>query len=144
MSVSSKQAVFIGGASIGLRGLTNLVFDANRPFAGCRICGTCYQSEYDRNPVEQFREERAVFDSMELLLEYAASLRKEWSHNHARKHTEKEHADLAASGLWCTPEAAQKMAAYGVINLVDLVMNPEVEAAYRESSAVPTDDVEGT
>lgn len=54
-----------------------------------------------------------------------------------------EHYSLAMSGRWTTPEAAFKLAAYGIISLSDLLVDDEVAVALMESSAVPKDDAEG-
>jgi hypothetical protein len=109
----------------------DLLFDTSCPYAGCRLCGAVFQSDDDR----------AVGD---VAHNYSAMMqRKNWSQNHAKKHTDKEHLLLAYSGRWCTPEAAYRFASYGIIALSDMVMSDEHEGALRESKAIPINDVEG-
>lgn len=112
--------------------LLGLLFDPNCPYTGCRICGAVYQSEFDR----------AVGDFEHNML--ALSLRKEWSVSHAKRHSDKEHLNLAYSGRWCTPEAAKKFASYGIIAVSDMVLSLEHEQALLESSSVPFEDAEGS
>jgi predicted component of type VI protein secretion system len=60
-----------------------------------------------------------------------------WAKTHAYTHTVQEHRQLKLSGRTMTPEAANKLAAYGVIPIVDMVLSDEHSAALRESKAVP-------
>lgn len=104
-------------------------FDPGKPFSGCRLCGKVFQTELDRSgkdPIE------------------ATANRKAWSHAHASKHSEKLHAQLVASGMWCTPQAAQKLAAYGVIDVMGLVMDNELIDAYKNAHVIPVEDCEGS
>jgi hypothetical protein len=101
-----------------------------------------YQSDYDRHP-ERYVDGK-LFVDVGMVEQYALGLRTEWSREHAKRHTSKEHRILALSGLWCTPEAAQSLAPLGVIPLTDMVMSEETEEALSESKPVPADDVEGT
>jgi hypothetical protein len=109
----------------------DLLFDCNCPYTGCRVCGVVFQSEFDR----------AVGDLAHNLT--AISLRKAWSINHAKEHTNKEHLDLARSGCWATPIAAARLASYGIVALSDMVMNPEVEDALANARSIPINDAEG-
>lgn len=88
-------------------------FDPTVPHTCCRLCGGVFQSK---------------LAGLEATLE-----RRAWSFKHARTHTPLEHRRLALSGNWCTPEAAQKLAAFGIIDLVGLVMDDEIEQAYKEA-----------
>lgn len=116
------------------------MFDPHEPYTACLICGTVFQQDIDRNPHHYVVP--AFQNNIELVREYATSIRKEWSHHHAKEHKEREHDDLKNSGRFCTPEAAIKLAAYGIINLVDAVMDNEVDHALRESKAIPTEDAQ--
>jgi len=69
--------------------------------------------------------------------------RKAWSIKHARTHSAKEHALLAISGNWCTPEASQKFAAYGLIPITDMVLSDEHQDALRNAKSIPINDAEG-
>jgi hypothetical protein len=108
-------------------GLTNFEFDATMPYTGCRLCGRIFQSELDRSniaPVE------------------ALELRKNWSLKHAKLHTELEHQLLEKSGWWCTPEAAQRLASFGIVDIGALALSGEHSMAYLESESIPVDDAE--
>ena len=130
--------VYVAGAMVGYTALTNFEFDPNKPFAGCRICGDIFQTQFDRadpSPTNTPQQVQAYHD-------YCTELRKEWSLRHARKHHDYQHRSLVLSGAWCTPEAAQRLAAYGVIALTDMVMNDEVEHALRVAPRAPTADAQ--
>jgi hypothetical protein len=120
----------MGGLIVGSD--PNLLFDPNCPYTGCRICGKVYQSEFDRT-VGDFRHNMT-----------ALNLRKVWSVSHAKEHSSKEHLSLAYSGRWCTPEAAQKFAEYGIIAISDMVLSMEHEQALMESTSMPRVDAEGS
>jgi hypothetical protein len=82
-----------------------------QPFTGCRICGDIYE-----NPDIESR--------------------KEWSRKHALEHSPLQHRMLMVSGQWCTPEAAIKLAAFGVVDLIGLSVPGEVQEAYSEKDTV--------
>lgn len=129
--------VFTGGA-FGLEQLPGLTFRLDCEYTACLICGEVYQSSYDRNPELHLSNWLPTIETVGL---FAQLMRKEWSRRHAKEeHTEKEHEDLRASGRFYTPEAAIKLAAFGLIDLVGLVMDDEIEDALRQSSPVPTND----
>ena len=69
-------------------------------------------------------------------------MRKDWSHRHAHQHTDREHKLLSQSGQWLTPEAANRLAAFGIVDIYGMVTEPEIADAYRESHPVPTNDCE--
>src|SRR5687768_17780246 len=140
---SPKLKLLINGAAIGLDTLTGFQFDPKKDHAYCRICGCVYQTDYDRSP-ELFKDSIEFAGSIFLLGRYAESLRNHWSLRHSNTHSDQEHRHLALSGEWLTPEAAHKLAGFGIIDVAGSVTNPEIEAAYRESSPVPTNDAEGT
>jgi len=86
-------------------------FDPNKPHTYCRICGAIFQHSNIK-------------------------IRKRWSHGHADRHSEAEHVSLAKSGMWLTPAAQYRLAAYGVIDIVSAVTNEESEAALKEAPKV--------
>jgi hypothetical protein len=106
------------------------VFHPKAAFSGCCICGAVFQSELDRKvfhgyatPAEQVQ---------------ATVARRNWSNQHASKmHTQKEHDQLAASGRFCTPEAAHKLAPYGIITLTDS-FHEENRQAQEAAPRLPT------
>lgn len=109
------------------------MFDKDKAFTGCRICGAIFQSDADRTTPDD--------DDIQLALN--TNVRKAWSHKHAKQHKQREHVALAMSGNWCTPEAASKFAAFGIVPITDLVMSEEVAAALATAPSKPQDDVEG-
>jgi|SRR6185295_10720227 len=129
--MSRPRHLYLVGAAGGYHLQKNHNFDINKPHAGCCICGDVYQSQRDRN----FR------NSAELVM--AGEDRLKWRLDHAKTHTAQEHLHLALSGRWCTPEAANRFAAYGIIALTDMVMSEEHESALFESSPIPSKEVQG-
>lgn len=106
------------------------VFNPKAAFSGCCICGAVFQSPIDRkvyagyaSPAEQVS---------------ATVARRNWSNYHASKmHTQKEHDQLAASGRFCTPEAAHKLAPYGIVTLTDS-FHEENRKAQEEAPRLPS------
>jgi ABC-type uncharacterized transport system ATPase component len=134
----TTKHLYATGMAVGLEYL-DLDFMPDKPFAGCRICGRVYQSSLDRDHPHMH-----VPEHMRLSRDFEAQQRRKgWSIKHAKTHSEAEHRELAMSGAWCTPAAAQMLASFGVIALSDAVSNEEHEVALLESKAVPFNDVEG-
>src|SRR5262245_50208043 len=106
-----------------------LNFDPSAPFAGCRICGLLFQTALDRLAVKTQRQQLD-----------AEAHRTMWQHQHSRTHPDHEHRLLAISGLWCTPEAAMQLAAFGVYALSDIAISDEHAQAGREAKAIPSND----
>lgn len=113
----------------------NFKFRKDREYAACRICGAIFQSklahmasdeEYEVNP--DIRVGIAIETKM-------------WRSRHNRIHSEKEHLALHASGLTFTPEAAYRLAPYGIVTLDD---NQEVADALLTSPRAPDNAVEDT
>lgn len=132
------------GLAVGLDSTDGLLFDATKPYRYCRICGVVYQTERDRNPPERKVDIRGVRDLEHVLWQadvYERQIR--WSVKHAGTHTNSEHELLAMSGLYMMPEAAEKLSAFGIISIRDLVMDDETSDALRKASPIPTNDVEG-
>jgi hypothetical protein len=142
LSNSYPVAPFVvKGAAFGLEELEGLKFMIDREFTACLICGDVFQSAYDRHPLEKIS---GFLPNLQAVALFAASLRKEWSHKHAKEHPERVHQALRDSGRFYTPEAAIKLAAFGIISAADLAMDDEVNDALRQSSPIPTDDAQGT
>jgi hypothetical protein len=129
------------GFAVGLNALEGLEFRTDRPHTCCRICGAVYQTDIDRHP-EQYVN-NSEFLSVEMVETFATDKRRRWSHKHSKSHDYRTHELLGVSGLWCTPQAAHKLAAFGIIPLLDMVLSNETEHALLESKAIPTDDAEG-
>jgi len=112
---------------------SGMVFNPNRDYTYCRICGVIYQPELNRVPNP----------TAEIILA-AEILRRQWSQVHAKIHTSTEHRQLALSGRHCTPEALQKLVPFGIIPVTDIVFDQESEHAGLEAGRAPTNDVEGS
>jgi hypothetical protein len=125
--------VYITGLMPGYTVLQDagMEFDPNMPFSGCLICGTVFQSEQCR-----------VENPTPAIVNQARLVRKQWTLDHARTHTLEEHAALAKSGRTFTPEAAQKLATYGVIAIGGMVLDKEIEDAMRNAPRAPSDDAD--
>lgn len=94
-----------------------------------------YQSDMDR-------ANKVIPTPISLML--AMDLRKQWSRSHALTHSDRAHLELAHSGMFCTPLAAQVLASYGIIAVGDAVISDEHTQALLESSPLPVNDAEGT
>ena len=130
MQINLKNRLVAHGLAVGLETLTNLKFKPDKPYTYCRICGAIFQNENSRTASTVLKEALAKEE------------RRVWSLNHAKTHTLQEHTTLVVSGLWLMPEAANKLAAFGVIPLADSVINEESNNALRESSPIPFNDSE--
>src|SRR4051812_46997988 len=98
------------GFAVGLEYLDNFEFDPNCPYRACCICGAIYQTSLDRQGIAP---------------DNAKELRDKWAQSHSKHHTAAQHALLKLSGQALTPEAAQRLAAFGLIDLTGLVTNEE-------------------
>lgn len=122
------NANLLTGMAVGLDSLSGLKFSPHKPFAACRLCGAVYQSERDRT--EPWSDELRTYHDV-------------WRGVHNRKHSEFEHKMLALSGRQLTPEAAYRLAPYGVIPMLDIVLDDEVKHAMATAPRAPQDDAEG-
>lgn len=135
----SSRHLVASGFAVGLTSLTGLEFDPTCDYTCCLICGVVFQSNLERNPSYYLSASNKLFTIADVGM-YAQSIRREWSKNHAKLHTEHEHNQLKLSGRWATPEAACKLAAYGIFSASDAVLDNEVSAALLESKPVPKED----
>lgn len=129
-------------AEVGHKALIGFEFELGRPHTICKLCGAVFQTVYDRNPESYV--DATYFLNADMVSMYALGLRKEWSHNHAKTHSDWEHQALALSQRWCTPEAAEKLAPFGIIDIAGLALDEEVQQAYRQAHRAPDNDAEGT
>ena len=67
----------------------------------------------------------------------------QWREKHNLRHTAAEHLALAESGLTFTPEAAYRMAPFGLVPVADAEV-PEIAQALKEAPRAPVNDVETT
>lgn len=116
----------------GLASATELKHAANfapdKPYSGCLICGRLFQPAL---PV-------GAFNDVE---------RRKWQIAHSKTHSARQHENLRKSGRAFTPEAAQRLAAFGVIPLTDIGRDAingtnEVEFALLEAPKLPEQEVE--
>jgi hypothetical protein len=110
-------------------------FLPDRSNTACKICGTVFQSWYDRLP----HEEVTPLTELAGLIE-----RQEWSQKHSKTHPEHVHLSLQRSGRFATPDATVKLAAYGISPISDMVFDDESRLAALASPRCPFDDVETT
>jgi hypothetical protein len=113
----------------------NFKFRKDREYAACRICGRVFQSGL-AHVANDFEYENDPAIKMAIAIET-----KMWRSRHNEKHSEKEHLALHASGLTFTPEAAHRLAPYGIVTLDN---DSEVASALLEAPRAPVDDVESS
>lgn len=111
--------------------IEDMEFDPAKDYRACLICGDIFQSQLDR----------MEFKTPDLIVD-AKTSRDRWARLHARRHTNREHHTLALSEGSMLPEAANKLAAFGLLPIMDMVDNDEVIVALFESNAMPKDDSE--
>lgn len=139
ISSDERRHLFGTGFAMPIEGMK---FNPDKDYRACLICGAVYQSWLDRNyqalPVGPLKQKLAA---------RAKEQRGNWAVKHAGTHSIYEHELLKKSGLSMTPEAAKKLAAFGLLPLSDmmidyLIMGGETTAALRESVPIPITDVE--
>lgn len=130
----NKRKLILTGMLVGeSHDFTMQIFDQSRPHTWCNLCGQVFQSELQRNFMH------GTIDEVR-----ATAERKNWSYRHARTHTELEHLRLVKSGRVCTPEAAQKLVALGIIPISDMIHDDD-ELIHSTGTAPRTlNDPEGT
>lgn len=132
--MSRPQSIYMHVTPPGLTYEMNETFNPRAAFTGCCICGVVFQSPLDRKVYHGYASPQEQVQ--------ATVARRNWSQQHASKmHTQKEHDDLAASGRFCTPEAAHKLAPYGVVTLSDS-FHEENRAAQEEAPRLPEKEPE--
>lgn len=121
--------------------IEGMKFNPDKDYRACLICGAVYQSWLDRNyqhlPVGPYKKRLAAS---------AKQRRDNWADKHARTHSYYEHVLLKMSGLSMTPEAAKKLAAFGLLPISDMMLDfysgGEITAALKESVPIPVVDAE--
>lgn len=125
--------LFLTTSIVGRSQLTNFEFDPDKPYTFCCICGALYQDEAQR---------KIMADSSVERIAHATLLRRTWAQNHAKTHTDREHAQLRLSGRAVTPEAAMRLVPYGISPLTDMVLSGEHEHAAKTAPRQPYDDAQ--
>lgn len=109
MSNAPAELVLTGGV-VGWDYLDQ--FDPAAPLAGCRLCGKVYQTKYHRR---LHLEGRTNNDK---LLQLVLDLNTIWREKHTREcHSEDEVEKFTKTGFAFTPEAAHKLAPFGIVPL---------------------------
>lgn len=121
--------------------LTTLSIRKDREFAACRICGAIFQSWLNTDAVDDAEYARNADIAIAAHIETD-----EWRRNHNLKHSEREHVAFRKTGLTMTPEAAHKLAPFGLVPIGDTIgaYGDEITCALFEAPRAPTDDVETT
>lgn len=115
--------------------LTTLTIRKDREWAGCRICGATFQANKAiKTPNDLY--------TREVELEVAIETR-EWRTKHAGIHSSSVHESFQRSGRTFAPDAALKLAPFGIVPIED-ASDPEVAQALLEASRAPFNDVETT
>lgn len=136
-------------------GLTGSEFVVEAPFAACRLCGALYQHADDRL-TKEFLDRGVLIEHYNhlskesyftgsgqavLLLEESTARRRRWRELHERRyHTTAEINNFAKTGYALTPEAANKLAPYGITPLGKL--HEEIDAALLDAPRAPIVDIE--
>lgn len=113
----------------------NFKFRKDREYAACRLCGAIFQSGL-AHVADDFEYEHNPDIKMAIAIET-----KMWRSRHNKKHSEKEHLALQASGLTFTSEAAHRLAPYGIVTLDN---DSEIASALLEAPRAPMEDAETT
>lgn len=129
-----------------------LNFNPLAPYAGCRLCGAVFQSDYDRLTLMlkdegklYFNEVLKEWDGTKYALKvktHADELRENWRKDHRRaNHTDEEVEAFNKTGLSVTPEAAHKLAPMGFAPSEN--RHEEIVDAMATAPRAPYDDCEG-
>lgn len=127
--------VLLDHTIVGGTALTNFTFREDRPYAGCRLCGEIFQPSFFRSATDI--EFASPFKTLDLI--DAHNQIKLWRDSHNKQHREREHLALAESGMAFTPEAAHKLAPFGLVAPID-AQDDEISSALREAPRAPTTD----
>jgi len=114
---------------------TSLSIRKDREYAACRICGDIFQPWLNQLSDEEYNVNlHGVAASIEIL---------EWRSKHNSKHSDRQHQLFRKSGRSLTPQAAIKLAPFGLVPVGD-ANDPEIVQALAEAPRAPTDDVQTT
>lgn len=115
------------------------VFKVEAPFAACRLCGAIYQSSLDRRAYSM----HLVGDEDWLVIYQDATVKRtRWRELHTRRYHTQDEIDLLQRLGWALmPQAAHKLAPYGITPLGN--MHEEIIDALVTAPRAPLDDPEG-
>lgn len=117
--------------------LTSQPFDLrkDRQYAACRICGAIFQSYLAIGT-----DDEHYSPEIEARVSYETVL---WQQRHSSSHPASEHKLFRQSGRTFSPEAAHRLASYGIVPIGD-TEDDEIAQALLESPRIPTDNPEGS
>lgn len=153
MNYRPAEAILIS-TPIGLDSL-GAKFVVEAPWSACRLCGVIYQSDLDRLSYEYLQDGRlkevvdpftkeSIFTGDEhatRLLDDATDRRRRWRELHERRyHTDQEIESLQKTGFAFTPQAAHRLAPFGITPLGNA--HEEIVDALFTAPRAPVDDVE--
>lgn len=130
-------------AQVGHDLLTNFEFVLQAPWRCCRLCGAVYQHPADR---QAYIEQQNGNMFLARLMEDENKRRRDrWERIHNRRYHpnyDKEVAQLHKSGMAFTPEAAHKLAPFGIVHVGPTTYEDEIADALFEAPRAPRNDSE--
>lgn len=139
---------------VGLNSL-GAEFDPHAPFSACRLCGALYQTDRDRQ-CKNYVISGLIYDvdgrwfgpayAIDIL-DKCTARRNRWRELHERRyHSLSEIEAFAKTGHALTPEAAHRLAPYGIAPLLtdsqEDALSSEIEHAMHTAPRKPSDDAE--
>lgn len=106
----------------------------DRQYAACRLCGSIFQSHLAISRADELYTDEVVAR--------VAFETNEWRRSHNRTHSDHEHEQFRKSGRTFTPEAAYRLAPYGIVPIGD-AEDAEIAHALLTSARVPDNNPEG-
>lgn len=134
-SSDAIRMLFLMHTTVGASLLTNYVFDSEKPYRFCCICGAVYQCDVQRELTPDAPADRHA---------HAYQLRQVWAEAHAKTHTQAEHRQLRMSGRSVTPEAAERLVPFGIAPLTDMLVSDEHAHAGRQAPRHSPNNPEGS
>ena len=89
--------------------LTGLEFRKDREYAACRLCGAVFQSAHAISTLSSDYTANVVY--------LIALETRQWRDRHNKTHPDRDHIALTKSGRTFTPEAALRLASFGLVSL---------------------------
>lgn len=125
-------SLFLHVPPIGIGKDDGLTYDPLRPARHCGICGDSFQPELARAKDYDTNAEVRLAVDIEI---------KQWTLNHNKKHSEREHIAHIKSGRLMTPEAAVRLIPLGIYPIDDLYFDEEIKQAGLEAPRAPQNDI---
>jgi hypothetical protein len=110
---------------------TTLTIRKDREYAACRICGDIFQPWLNTDtPNHAYTPEVRLAADIEIL---------QWRNKHNLKHSDRQHKLFIQSGRTLSPEAAIRLAPFGLVPVGDSG-DEEIIQALAEAPRAPVDD----